>query len=245
MKNQNDRIETIEKFCLGQMESEELANFELLRVNDAVLAKEVEDYQIIFKMMKHTAIRNQMLSTLAQLKVEEPITFENIEPADFLETKKEILPNTKPIWKNRFRLIASLTAAACVIFVLYASLSVVQLPGSENDLTIVRDIDPEVLSLVQKNAFDHFYTGQSHISEGQFNAAVLDFEAVLKTPNLRPYFEQATQWHLMVAQLKSGQTNKAKQLYQMLNGRQDNVYPIGFLNKSKLWWQIFWADLFL
>jgi hypothetical protein len=226
------------------MESEELANFDLMRVNDAVFAKEVEDYQTIFKMMKHSAIRTQMLSTLAQLKVEDPINFQHIEPQELVETEKGISPKIKPIWKNRFRLIASLAAAACVIFVLYASLSVVQLPGSENDLTIVRDIDPEVLSPVQKNAFDHFYAGQSHISEGQFNAAVLDFEAVLKTPNLRPYFEQATQWHLMVAQLKSGQTDKAKQLYQTISNRKDDVYPIGVLNKSKLWWQIFWADLF-
>ena len=244
MKKQNDRIETIERFCLGQMESEELATFELMRVNDAVLAKEVEDYQTIFKMMKHSAIRTQMLSTLAQLKVEEPLTFQPIEPSEFVESKKGISSTIKPIWNNSFRLVASIAAAACVIFILYASLSVVQLPGSENDLTIVRDIDPEVLSPVQKNAFDHFYAGQSHISEGQFNAAVLDFEAVLKIPNLRPYFEQATQWHLIVAQLKSGQVDKAKQLYQTLSNRKDDVYPVGLLNKSKLWWQIFWANLF-
>lgn len=244
MKNENDQIQTIERFCLGQMESEELATFETRRVNDAVFAKEVEDYQTIFKMMKHSAIRTQMLSTLAQLKVEDPITFQQLESQEMQDTEKAILPKVIPLWKNPFQLVASLAAAACVIFVLYASLSMVQLPGSENDLTIVRDIDPEVLSPVQKNAFDHFYAGQSHITEGQFNAAVLDFEAVLKTPNLRPYFEQATQWHLLVAQLKSGQTNKAKQLYQTLSSRQDRVYPIGFLNKSKLWWQIFWADLF-
>ncbi|MEA5461066.1 hypothetical protein VB796_18535 [Arcicella sp. LKC2W] len=244
MENQHDRIEIIERFCLGQMKPEELASFELMRVNDTVFAKEVEDYQTIFKMMKHSAIRTQMLATLTQLKVEDPLSFQEMEAQKYSETEQEILHSNKPIWKYSLRLVSSLVAAACLIFVLYASFSVVQLPGSENDLTIVRDIDPEMLSPVQKNAFDHFYAGQSHISEGQFNAAVLDFEAVLKTPNLRPYFEQATQWHLLVAQLKSGQTDKAGLLYQTLNNQKDTVYPVGFLNKSKLWWQIFWANLF-
>jgi hypothetical protein len=231
--DENSRIETIERFCLGKMTSEELAEFKAMQVENPTLLQEIADYQAVLTMIKKVATENQVVNTLARLEVEEPIMVQPIS-----------LRNPKYFWRNKVKIIVSLASAACLIFVLYASLSAVQLPGSENDLTIVRDIDPSVLSPIQKSAFDHFFAGQSHISEGQFKAAVLDFEEVLKIPNLRPYFEQATQWHLVVAQLKSGEIDKAKQQYQKLTNCNECVYPIGFMNKSKLWWQIFWADLF-
>lgn len=228
LEDENSRIEMIESFCLGQMNATELANFEALRSADPTLVKEIIDYQSVLTMIQKASTETQVISTLARLEAEEPI----------------LLPKTENLWVNKLKIFASISFAASILFVLYASFSVVQLPGSENDLTIVRDIDPTILSPIQKNAFDHFYAGQSHITEGQFQEAVLDFEAVLRTPNLRPYFEQATKWHLIVAELKSGQVAKAKQLYQELNSCNECVYPVGFLNKSKLWWQIFWANSF-
>jgi hypothetical protein len=226
--DENSRIEMIESFCLGQMNATELANFEAMQLADPTLVKEIIDYQSVLTMIQKASTESHVLNTLARLEAEEPI----------------LSPNTKNLWVSKLKTFVGIGVAASVLFILYASFSVVQLPGSENDLTIVRDIDPTVLSKIQKNAFDHFYAGQSHITEGQFQAAVLDFEAVLETPNLRPYFKQATKWHLIIAELKSGQVAKAKQHYQELNNCNDCVYPVGFLNKSKLWWQIFWANVF-
>ncbi|MFC0182172.1 hypothetical protein SAMN04515674_101168 [Pseudarcicella hirudinis] len=226
--DENYRLDAIERFCRGEMNTPEKEEFDRLLTNDPLLAKEVDDYKRLLTIMKAATIESRVRATLAELEITEPIGLTPVVPR----------------WKKPVFLYLGSLAAACVLFILYASISSVQLPGSENDLTIVRDVDPAVLSSSQKSAFDHFYAGQSHIAEGQFQTAVLDFQEVLKTENLRPYFEEATKWHLVLAYLGSNQPQNARKIYNELDNCTACVYPVGFMNKSKLWWKIFWANLF-
>ncbi|MET3126534.1 tetratricopeptide (TPR) repeat protein [Arcicella rosea] len=229
MNTQDDyqRLETIEQYFNGSLSVDEMANFENALKNDFDFSKEVSDYQKLTNMIKEITIEQNIIATLDKLEQEEPIT----------PLKK------KASFLTLFPYLSGLVAA-CLIFVLYASFSVIQLPGSENDLTIVRDVDVSILSPVEKKVFDNFYAGQSYLAEGQFQKAVQSFQVVLKNNNLRPYFKEATQWHLVLAYLKSGQIQEANHLYDELSSCNDCVYPIGKIDKAKLWWQIFWAKVF-
>lgn len=221
------RLETIEQYFNGSLSADEMAKFENALNNDNVFSKEVSDYQKLTNMIKEITIEQNILATL-----------------DKLEQEESIIPLRKKNSLVNFFPYLSGLIAACLIFVLYASLSVVQLPGSENDLTIVRDVDVSILSPVEKKVFDNFYAGQSYLTEGQFQKAVQSFQVVLKNNNLRPYFKEATQWHLVLAYLRSGQIQEANDLYDELSSCKDCVYPIGKIDKAKLWWQIFWAKIF-
>lgn len=221
------RLETIERYFNGSLSADEMAQFENALNNDNVFSKEVSDYQKLTNMIKEITIEQNILATINKLEQEELII---------------PLRNKNPL-VNFFPYLSGLIAA-CLIFVFYASLSVVQLPGSENDLTIVRDVDVSILSPVEKKVFDNFYAGQSYLTEGQFQKAVQSFQVVLKNNNLRPYFKEATQWHLVLAYLRSGQIQEANHLYNELSSCKDCVYPIGKIDKAKLWWQIFWAKIF-
>jgi hypothetical protein len=226
MNNQeeNHRLETIEQYCNGDLSPIERTEFETLCKSDTALANEVDEYKRIIELIKITSIEKNIKSTLAKLEQEE-------------------LNKRPQIWIKVLFPYLSGVAAACVMFILYASLSLVQLPGSENDLTIVRDVDVTVLSPVEKKIFESFYDGQIYLTDGQFQKAVQNFQDVLKNTNIRPYFKEATQWHLILAYLKNNQAKDAKQLYDQMNNCEDCVYPVGKLNKVKLWWQIFWANL--
>jgi tetratricopeptide (TPR) repeat protein len=234
LDNEYDRFDAIERFCKGVLTSSENEMFINALHDDSTLLQEVNEYKNLLEVMRKANLENQIKTTLARLEAEEPITtLANEGNINTMSQRKGII----------IKYIGAL-AAACVIFILYVSLATVQLPGTENDLNVVRDIDPTVLNPIQKSAYDHFYTGQLHIADGQFEAAVLDFKEVLNTPNLRKYFAEATQWHLVIAYFKSGNIKEAEKLYDTLTSCSDCVYHVSMLNRSKIWWQIFWAKVF-
>lgn len=229
MNNQENyhRLELIEKYCSDNLSSLEKLEFEELYKADSTLADEVEEYKQIVDLLRMNAVERTIINTLSKLEEEDKVKY-----------------TTHKSWIKLIVPYMGSLAAACVIIILYASLATIQLPGSENDLTIVRNIDETVLNPIEKKVFDNFYYGQSHLADGQFQKAVENFQEVLQnTNNIRPYFKEATQWHLILAYLKNHQVIEAKALYEQMNNCDDCVYPIGTTNKIKLWWQIFWANL--
>ncbi len=228
IKDDYQRLETIEMYFNGGLSKADMEAFEYALENDTNFAKEVAEYQKITKMLKDVSIEKSILATLEKLEEEEPVIIHSKPKTTFIN----------------FRSVMTSLVAACLAFVLYSSFSAIQLPGSENDLTIVRDVDESVLSPTEKRVFDNFYAGQSYLTDGRFTKAAQSFQIVLKSNNLRPYFKQATQWHLVLAYLKSGQIKEADRLYDELSSCDDCVYPIGKVNKAKLWWQILWAKVF-
>jgi hypothetical protein len=190
------------------------------------LLKEVEEYQQIVDLLRINATENTIIDTLSKLEQEDSIKA-NVQKKWF----KAVVPY-----------LGSL-AAACVIFILYASLSSVQLPNIENDFMRERGPNKAVLNPIKKDMFDNFSEGHRHLMDGQFQMAVINFKEVINNGNIRPYFKEAAQWHLILAYLKNHQVLEAKVLYEQMNDCDDCVYPVGTANKIKLWWQIFWANL--
>lgn len=211
-------VAIIEQYCCDTMPLNERILFEARLLKDASLASEVQAYQQTIRLLENIALEQRVIAILKEAE----------------SSKKIIKINWLPYVGS--------VAAACIAFIVYVSLSLVQLPDSENDITVVRDVDTSILSLEEKKIFDHFYTGQACLTSGQFGQAVVHFKVVLQKKSLRPYFQQATEWHLVLAYLKNKQVNEAQALYNRLGETQEEVYPVGNLNKIKLWWQLFWAS---
>ncbi len=229
MNNQEKfhRLELIEKYCNNTLSPSEILEFEELYKNDSTLAEEVEEYKKIVDLLRMSSVEKTILSTLERLENE--------------DRALEVSPIKS--YKAAFFLLIT-TLAACVIFVLYASLTAVQLPDFENDLTIVRNTEQSVLNSDDKEVLENLNIGQRCFKDGNFSKAVEHFENVLDSQNtIRPYYQEAAEWHLIVSYLKNDQVKEAKMLYKKMDNLSECVYPISSLDKIKLWWQIFWANL--
>ncbi len=229
MNNQENfhRLELIEKYCNNTLSPSEILEFEELYKNDSTLAEEVEEYKKIVDLLRMSSVEKTILSTLERLENEDRAL------------------ESSPIksYKAAFFLLIT-TLAACVIFVLYASLSAVQLPGFENDLTLVRGIEKSVLNADEEKIYENFREGQYCLTFGKYPEAVKHLKDILDSQStIRPYYKEAAEWHLIVAYLKNNQVKESKMLYEQVNDCKECVYPISSLNKIKLWWQIFWANL--
>jgi hypothetical protein len=156
---------------------------------------------------------------------------EKIQELNHLSLKK------KQIWLNPFRVVAT-TIAALIIIVLYLTFSPIVLSDSESDLTVTRGVETIQIDSLQKKSFDYFFDGQSKMMEGQYFEASKKFELVLENTQLRPYFREATQWHLLIAYMKSKQVEKASNYYSQLKNCELCEYEISTFNRWKIWWQI-------
>lgn len=214
------QLEIIEDYCTNAMPPEERRIFEDKLLVDSSLVKCVDDYKRTVRLLENLAQERRILTIIQKVK---------------LQSHKE---HTQKSWW----VYVGAMAAACIVLILYASLSLVQLPNSENDLTVLRDLDVATLSSEDKKNVEQFYAGQAALTMGQFDQAVHYFELVLKKQPLRPYFQQATEWHLVLAYLYNKQITEAKTLLEHINEEKVEVYPVGFMNKFKLWWQLLWAS---
>ena len=146
----------------------------------------------------------------------------------------------QPLWRST--LIGGI--AACLAFLLYLSFGSIQLPPTDYDLQVMRDTDPIQMDTVQKVAFDAFFTGQAGMAEGKFNEATQHFEQVLKATQIRPYFREAAEWHLVVSCFKSGQYVKSEKYLTQLEACDACEYEVGRVEKWKVKWQLYWRLLF-
>lgn len=95
-----------------------------------------------------------------------------------------------------------------------------------------------------EEVYSLFVKGQSLLEAQDFDKAIENFEQALTYPNLRNQLKEAIQWHLCVAYLRAGQTQKSSELYQQLKSLNDPKYELGFWSKSKIGFQLFLKQLF-
>lgn len=231
MKRPTDQLgewEWIEEYWAGRLSPEEKAFFERIMEEDPRFAEEVASLKDGVKRLNEARMEQHIRHTLRRLQ----------------ETDRQ----TKQIrlgWVSW----AGVLAAACVGFLLMLSFKPIVLPGYENDWEVIRDLrgdyradSTDHFSLRRKQAFDLFFEAQALLSEGQPSQAAQRFEQVLNFPNLRPYFRESVQWHLVVCYLKSGQTTKATDVYSQV--KNTNVYDIGRLSRWQIGWQIWLSHWF-
>lgn len=215
--NGEELLEYIEKYTTGEMDQTESAFFEReLETNDS-FRQEFNSYKITYQYMQETFIEKSAIRTMNALR------------------------RQRELKKITFRTITT-TLAACLLIVGYLSFVPISFPDSENDFDAIRstiDSTSSQLPPDQKEAFEQFFEGQAHIAEGKYLLAVTNFEKVLKTQNLRNYFIEAAQWHLIVALAKSNNPARAEKLLNTLNDCTECEYQIGFTNRMKIKWLIF------
>ncbi|GAA4439289.1 hypothetical protein GCM10023091_21250 [Ravibacter arvi] len=211
-----DITDWIDQYLSDAMSCDERRHFEAAVLEDNGLAGQLEEQavarNILHEVFTEEKLRNQI----------------------------RILQRQERRW-TIYRRVLKYAGAACVIAVSCLSFLLTSLPvfpDSENDFTVIRGADESVMRPDRRAVFDRFFAGQAHIAEGQYAAAVGDFETVLENQDLRSYFREAAEWHLVVAYLKSGSLSKADQLYRQFNECQDCEYQVSKVNRWKIWLQI-------
>lgn len=221
-QNPEEITDWIDRYISGEMEDQERMHFE---------AAILEDYDLAAQLEEQVCARNLLEKVFQEERLRGQIrAFQRQE-------KREVL----------FRTIVKYTAAACLIIMTGLSFLVTSMPvfpDSENDFTVIRGEDESIMRPDRKVVFDRFFAGQAHIEEGQYASAVKDFEQVLEEQDLRSYFREAAEWHLVVAYLKSGSLSKANDLYKQFNNCTDCEYEVSRLNRWKIWLQIQYSRAF-
>lgn len=215
-----DKIEEqewIENFIDKKLSVPESQLFEEELLRDKDFAKEVEKMKALRKTLQDYFVEETMKNKIHELN------YRGV--------------NKKQVWLNPFRVVAT-TIAALIIIVLYLTFSPIVLSDSESDLTVTRGVETIQIDSLQKKSFDYFFDGQSKMVEGQYFEASKKFELVLVNTQLRPYFREATQWHLLIAYMKSKQVEKASNYYSQLKNCELCEYEISTFNRWKIWWQI-------
>lgn len=224
MKRPDSKMEEhewIERYALGRMSAEENLHFENEVKKDVQLAQELKELKGAYQLIKEAFLEESAISTIKRLQA----------------TDKKI-SKIVPLYQY-----LSVAAAMAILFISYLSLSMPEFPDSENDFTVVRSTNATTMPPDQRIIFDQFFEGQAHIVEGQYVMAVRNFEKVLESDNLRPYFREAAQWHLIVAYLKSGDLARAQQLYKRFEDCVECEYQVSPVNRWKIWWQIQWKNI--
>jgi anti-sigma factor RsiW len=225
MKTEADEInrwEEIEKYLNGQMTGEEKRRYDRLLAQDAGWRREVDAARRLRAAIGAYSVEQRMLDTLQRLQREEA-------------------PG-RPARSRRLRWYFTGLAAACLAGLLYFTFVPVSLPEAGYDITVIRSAEPASLPTEQRLAFEQFFVGQAHMAEGQYVQAAGNFEHVLQTPDLRPYFREAAQWHLAVSYLRSGQPRKAGRLYRLLDNCDTCEYRVNWLTHAKMRWQLTWQQ---
>lgn len=151
-------------------------------------------------------------------------------------------------WKTRIRRGAATVMTACLVGGLWL-FSSVNITAYQQDLTLLRlvradsTLQQAPLSERQQAFYRDYAEGQSYLADGQPALAIPYFERVLKTPNLRLYFQQAVQWQLVNAYLLAHRPANAQATLERLGALGDPIYPIQSLDRWRVRWQIGWQQL--
>ncbi|MVM39554.1 tetratricopeptide repeat protein [Spirosoma sp. HMF3257] len=211
----------IERYLQNQMTADERVYIEREMQIDPTLKQEVDLLKRTYDLMHEAFLEQQAIATLKRLQAQTRVRIHRIR-----------------LLKRSFLGATALAA----MFVLYVSFTPISFPDSENDISVTRSLSDDSTAIKQKQVFEQFFEGQTHLAEGQYALAVKNFEQVVNVTTIRPYFREAAQWHLAVAYLKSGQPDKAERIYDQFVHCIDCEYQINQINRWKFWWQIKWAQ---
>jgi len=221
-KDEIERQEWLEAYLNKQLRQEEVEWLEKNLKTDDILKQEVLQLKKAMKTIIDAQAEQQMRNTLQQLRQKQP------------------RPILQPLW--RYTLIGGLAASLTII--LYFSFSPVQIPTPDYDIQVMRNTDPVEMETSQKAAYEAFFDGQAKMAEGEFLEATYQFEKILQVSELRPYFKEAAQWHLVVSSFKSQQHSKAALYLEQLDNCEACEYEVSWAERWKIKWRLYWLRLF-
>lgn len=142
-------------------------------------------------------------------------------------------------------------AAVCASILLsagYLTFSRVDLANYRNDITLTERYRPasdaspgdDELTAAQRTFYRQFFDAQTYLASGQPRPAIEKLEALAGASGLRPYFQEAIQWHLLNAYLLDKQPDNAQATYERLRRHTSLAYLISPVDRWKVWWQVQW-----
>lgn len=130
--------------------------------------------------------------------------------------------------------------AAAAVFILFLAYSPLRIPVQPQEIRAVRNLEKtgltDSLEAGKKKAFGLFFEAQSYLAEGELQPAILKLEELAEMDEMRPYFKEAVQWHLVMAHLKNGNVERAASLYEKVKTPEE--YSIPLIDRWKVWWQL-------
>ena len=121
--------------------------------------------------------------------------------------------------------IATLAAAASVIFMIYLGNSEV----NYLEISSVERGDGNV-----KTALINFENGVNLLKDNKNQAAISEFENVLKNQDIEEYYRDASQWYEAVALTKIGEDEQAKRILNSIENNKNFKYQISFWDKIRI-----------
>ncbi len=220
----NDEFEDfdwIDRYLKGELSEEEVVAFNNRLNVDDNFKEDFLQTQQMYKHLDDLRVETIARETLQSLKIKRVIG------VPIFIIKKTI----------------SFGIAACLVLSMFLINSPVNLPDTENDINVLREIDTTEFTPENRIVYKTFFDGQAHFVSGEYLLASMDFEKVLTINDLREYFKEAAQWHLVLSYYKSNQPNKAEKLYESLSDCDDCEYQVAWLDKWKIWCQIQWQKV--
>lgn len=211
--------ELIERYFDGLCNEEELHLFEERYGRDPVFAKNADAMRAISEGVSRMYDEDRIRRLVAEA------------------AKKE---KQRRLYIHRLFWSFGGTFAAAASFVLFLAYSPLNVPVQTQEIRTVRNLQrtyqADSLESEKKRAFGLFFEAQSYLAEGALQPAILRLEELTEIRELRPYFREAVQWHLVVAHLKNGNPDRAQLFYDEL--KEPAEYPIPRINRWKAWWQL-------
>ena len=208
--------ELIDRCLTGVCGGEELRLFEQRCKADAAFAEKVRRMRDIREAMTRMYDEDRVRTLIEEAVWEE---------------------NRRKVWRRRLLGAAGGAFAAAATFIIFLAYSPLRIPPQPQEIRIVRSLGgADSLENGKKRVFGLFFEAQSYLAEGEMQPAILKLEELAEIRELRPYFREAVQWHLVVAHLKNGNTGRAQILYEKVKDPVE--YSIPLIDRWKVWLQL-------
>ena len=199
-----NNVDTIADYLNQKLGTKEQADFENEIQTNPTMKEDLEK----LRLLRQIAERNRIL--------EQAKTIHTQQIEALKKPKGGIISLAK---------IATLAAAASVIFMIYLGNSDV----NYLEISLVERGDGNV-----KTALNNFENGVNLLKDNKNQAAISEFENVLKNQDIEEYYRDASQWYEAVALAKIGEDEQAKSILNSIENNKNFKYQISFWDKIRI-----------
>lgn len=203
--------EQLEAYLSKRLNAAEMAQLHDALARDPQLAQELDRLRVL----KEAAHRLRTRQIVQQVR------------AEVQQAGQQRGTYTRPLWTG-----ASVLVAACLGFLVF--LWVTPLRIAPPEAIAVERGKSSTLSASDKALFDYFYQGQQLLAEQRYLEAIVTLNKVLQSPDVRPYYQHASQWFLVVAYTETNQSAQAQKLWDDIQQNPRFTYPISWLDRCKI-----------
>ena len=199
-----NNIDIIADYLNEHLGTKERADFETELLTNPTMKEDLEK----LRLLRQIAERNRILEQVKTVHTQQ------------IEALKK--PKTGIISLAK---IATLAAAASVVFMIYLG---------NSDVNYLKISSVERGDGNVKTALVNFENGINLLKDNKNQAAISEFENVLKNQDIEEYYRDASQWYEAVALAKIGEDEQAKTILNSIENNKNFKYQILFWDKIRL-----------